>query len=74
MRTAASIVEVRRAGPDDAGAVLTMVREIAAHEGDPSAAAGTPESWAGRLARPEVVMLVAERDGQPVGEAAFPAN
>jgi ribosomal protein S18 acetylase RimI-like enzyme len=67
MRTAASIVDVRRAEPDDAGTVLTMVREIAAHEGDASDAAGTPESWAAMLARPDVVVLLAERDGVPVG-------
>jgi ribosomal protein S18 acetylase RimI-like enzyme len=67
MRTAASIVDVRRAAPDDAGTVLTMVREIAAHEGDASDAAGTPESWAAMLARPDVVVLLAERDGVPVG-------
>jgi GNAT superfamily N-acetyltransferase len=62
-----SVVQVRRAGPVDAPTVLTMVREIAAHEGDASDAAGTPETWAGMLARPEVVVLVAERDGVPVG-------
>jgi ribosomal protein S18 acetylase RimI-like enzyme len=71
MRTAASTVTVRRAGPDDAVTVPTMVREIAAHEGSSHAvaddAAGTPESWAAMLARPEVVVLVAERDGRPAG-------
>jgi ribosomal protein S18 acetylase RimI-like enzyme len=67
MKTAASIVDVRRAGPDDAAVVLTMVREIAAHEGDASDAAGTAESWAAMLARPDVVVLVAERDGVPAG-------
>lgn len=67
MKTAASIVDVRRAGPDDAAVILTMVREIAAHEGDASDAAGTPESWAVMLGRPDVVVLLAERDGMPVG-------
>jgi ribosomal protein S18 acetylase RimI-like enzyme len=67
MKTAASIVDVRRAGPDDAAVVLTMVREIAAHEGDASDAGGTPESWAVLLGRPDVVVLLAERDGVPVG-------
>jgi GNAT superfamily N-acetyltransferase len=67
MKTAASIVDVRRAGPDDAAVVLTMVREIAASEGDASDAAGTAESWAAMLARPDVVVLLAERDGVPVG-------
>ena len=67
MKTAASIVDVRRAGPEDAAVVLTMVREIAAHEGDASDVAGTPESWAAMLARPDVVVLLAERDGVPAG-------
>jgi ribosomal protein S18 acetylase RimI-like enzyme len=67
MKTAASIVDVRRAEPDDAGTVLTMVREIAAHEGDADAVSGTPGTWAAMLARPEVVVLIAERDGRPVG-------
>jgi ribosomal protein S18 acetylase RimI-like enzyme len=62
-----SIVQVRRARAADADVVLTMVREIAAHEGDASDVAGTPESWAAMLARPEVVVLIAERDGRPVG-------
>jgi len=62
-----SLVEVRAAGPDDAAVVLTMVREIAAHEGNASDVAGTPQSWATMLARPDVVVLVAERDGVPAG-------
>jgi ribosomal protein S18 acetylase RimI-like enzyme len=67
LRTTASHVDVRRAGPADAGTVLAMVCEIAAHEGDASAVQGTPESWARLLGRPEVVVLVAERDGRPAG-------
>ena len=67
MRTAASIVDVRRAGPDDAGTVLTMVREIAAHEGDVTDVASDLATWTRMLARPDVVVLVAERDGVPAG-------
>ena len=62
-----STVTVRRAAPADAGEVLTMVREIAAHEGDAADAAGTPESWAAMLGRPDVVVLIADRDGAAVG-------
>jgi ribosomal protein S18 acetylase RimI-like enzyme len=62
-----SIVQVRAAVPDDASVVLTMVREIAAHEGNASDVAGSPESWAAMLARPDVVVLLAERDGVPAG-------
>lgn len=67
MKTAASIVDVRRAGPEDAATVLEMVREIAAHEGDVSDVSGTPDTWAAMLARPDVVVLIAERDGRPMG-------
>lgn len=67
MKTLASIVQVRRATPDDAATVLGMVREIAAHEGDADAVSGTPETWAAMLARADVVILLAERDGEPVG-------
>ena len=67
MKTAASIVDVRRAGPDDAETVLTMVREIAAHEGDVGAVASDLDTWTAMLARPDVVVLVAERDGVPPG-------
>jgi ribosomal protein S18 acetylase RimI-like enzyme len=67
MKTAASIVEVRRAGPEDAGTVLTMVREIAASEGDVTDVVSDLDAWTAMLARPEVVVLVAERDGHPVG-------
>ncbi|WP_324277175.1 GNAT family N-acetyltransferase [Blastococcus brunescens] len=67
LRTTASRVDVRRAGPDDASAVLAMVREIALHEGTPDAVAGTPGTWAAMLARPDVVVLLAERDGEPAG-------
>jgi GNAT superfamily N-acetyltransferase len=62
-----SDVTVRRATPQDAADVLTMVREIAAHQGDVSAVAGSVECWAAMLARPEVIVLVAERQGRPVG-------
>ncbi len=67
MKTLASIVQVRRATPDDAATVLGMVREIAAHEGDPGSVAGTPETWSAMLGRADVVILLAERDGEPVG-------
>ena len=67
MRTAASIVDVRRAGPDDAEIVLTMVREIAAHEGDLADVASDLTTWTAMLARPDVIVLVAERDGVPAG-------
>jgi ribosomal protein S18 acetylase RimI-like enzyme len=67
MKTAASIVDVRRAGPEDAETVLTMVREIAAYEGDVTDVRSDLATWTAMLARPDVVVLVAERDGVPAG-------
>jgi ribosomal protein S18 acetylase RimI-like enzyme len=56
---------VRRAGPDDAAAVVAMVGELAALEGD--AFAGTAARWAQVLGRDDVLVLLAERGGEPVG-------
>ena len=67
MKTAASKVDVRRAGPDDARTVLTMAREIAAHEGEVTDVVSDLATWTRMLARPDVVVLVAERDGVPAG-------
>jgi ribosomal protein S18 acetylase RimI-like enzyme len=67
VRTAASRVDVRRAGPEDAGTVLGMLRELAAHTGASEHVTGTVPRWAAILARPDVVVLLAERDGEPVG-------
>jgi ribosomal protein S18 acetylase RimI-like enzyme len=44
-----------------------MVREIAAQEGDVADVVSRQDTWATMLARPDVVVLVAERDGAPVG-------
>ena len=60
-------VQIRRATPADATEVAAMVREIAAHE-DQAAHVHVPdEQWHGVLQRPEVVVLLAERGGAPVG-------
>jgi ribosomal protein S18 acetylase RimI-like enzyme len=67
MQTAASVVDVRRAGPEDAATVLAMVREIAAHEGDVSDVVSDLATWTAMLGRPDVVVLLAHRDGEPVG-------
>ena len=54
MRTAASRVDVRRAGPDDAATVLAMLVEMAADVGDEVTA--DEAGWARMLARPEVLI------------------
>jgi len=60
-------VTIRRATPADTADVAEMVREIAAHE-DQSAHVHVDEAqWRAMLARPEVIVLLAERDGGPVG-------
>jgi GNAT superfamily N-acetyltransferase len=58
---------IRRAGPADTAEVAAMVREIAEHE-DQSAHVHVDEAqWRRLLARPEVIVLLAERDGAAVG-------
>lgn len=60
-------VTIRRAGPADAAAVLEMVREIAAHEGQSKHVSVTIERWTEMLARPEVIVLIARRDDVALG-------
>jgi ribosomal protein S18 acetylase RimI-like enzyme len=60
-------VTVRRATPADTADVAEMVREIAAHEDQSAHVHVDVEQWRALLARPEVIVLVAERDGRPVG-------
>ena len=64
---ATAAVRIRRATPADAVQVAAMVREIAAHE-DQAAHVHVPEAqWRTLLQRPEVIVLLAERDGSAVG-------
>lgn len=63
----AGAVTVRRATPDDAATVHTLVLEIAAHEGDLEHVHVTPGRWAELLRRDDVVVLLAERDGHALG-------
>ena len=66
-RAALTAVPIRRATPDDAPDVATMVREIAAHE-DQAAHVHVPDArWRTLLARPDVIVLLAERGGGAVG-------
>jgi GNAT superfamily N-acetyltransferase len=58
---------IRPAGRDDAAEIAAMVREIAEHE-DQSAHVHVDEAlWRTLLARPDVTVLLAERDGAAVG-------
>lgn len=58
---------VRRATSADATEVAVMVREIAAHEGQSGHVRVDEDRWRALLARPEVIVLLAERAGAPVG-------
>ncbi|MEV0321628.1 GNAT family N-acetyltransferase [Streptomyces sp. NPDC050658] len=60
-------VRIRRAGPEDAETVLTLVREIAAHQNQSEHVTTTAARWRTALARPDVTVLLAERDGAPLG-------
>ncbi|WP_249933235.1 GNAT family N-acetyltransferase [Blastococcus sp. CCUG 61487] len=53
---------VRRATVADADVVLAMVRALAAENGDDPRDAGTLAAWTAALARPDVIVLVAEHD------------
>jgi ribosomal protein S18 acetylase RimI-like enzyme len=65
--TAATTVTIRRATPADAADVATMVAEIAAHEDQAAHVHVDEGQWREPLGRPEVIVLLAKRDGRPVG-------
>jgi len=61
------VVTIRRATPADADDVAAMVGEIAAHEDQSAHVHVDVEQWRTLLARPDVSVLLAERDGAAVG-------
>ena len=63
----AADVRIRRAAPVDAADVAAMVGEIAAHEDQAAAVHVDTDQWRRLLARPEVVLLLAEAGGAVVG-------
>jgi ribosomal protein S18 acetylase RimI-like enzyme len=60
-------VTIRRAIPDDARTVAAMVREIAAHEGHSDQVHVIEAQWRALLARADVIVLLAEREGSSIG-------
>ena len=60
-------IGIRRAARADAADVAAMVREIAEHEDQSAHVHVDVERWRTLLGRPDVVVLVAERDGGAVG-------
>jgi GNAT superfamily N-acetyltransferase len=63
----AAAITIRRATSDDAAVVATMVAEIAAHEDQAAHVHVDEAQWRTLLARPEVTVLLAERDSAAVG-------
>jgi ribosomal protein S18 acetylase RimI-like enzyme len=58
---------IRRAKTDDAQTVLTLVRELAAHEDSLEHVHTSTDQWEKYLQMPEVIVLLAEKNGQPIG-------
>lgn len=67
---------VRAAGPEDAGLILELVRELAVFERAPDSVAATAEDYRRELAsaHPGFGCLIAELDGGPVGFALYHHN
>jgi ribosomal protein S18 acetylase RimI-like enzyme len=63
----ASTAAIRRANPADAAVVAAMAAEIAAHEDQAAHVHVDDARWRALLERPEVIVLLAECDGEPVG-------
>ncbi|MEU8227434.1 GNAT family N-acetyltransferase [Kribbella sp. NPDC048915] len=59
--------EIRRATVADAETVHTMLCELADYQDERVHVTATVEDWRGFLGRDEVVVLLAEVDGQPAG-------
>lgn len=60
-------VVVREATPDDAETVHALVTEIAAHQAQSDSVTVTATQWAGNLGQPDITVLLAEIERQPVG-------
>ncbi|XVQ86919.1 N-acetyltransferase family protein [Microbispora siamensis] len=62
-----SPVTIRRAGPEDAAAALTLLRELAAHQDQLRHVEVSEERMRELLCREDVIVLLAERGGRPIG-------
>lgn len=62
-----TVLTIREAEPADAELVLEMVREIADHQDQGEHVTTTAGRWRELLGRPEVTVLIAERDGAALG-------
>jgi ribosomal protein S18 acetylase RimI-like enzyme len=62
-----SSISIRRATPADAPIVLTLLKELARHQGSPAAVKSRAEQWQEYLQREDIFVLLAEFDGQATG-------
>jgi GNAT superfamily N-acetyltransferase len=71
--SAAGLVRVRAATPDDVPQIYAFIVQLAVYEREPDAVTGTPEMLAEALFghRPSAEALIAELDGEPAGFAVF---
>jgi ribosomal protein S18 acetylase RimI-like enzyme len=60
-------VAVRQATAEDAETVRMLIGEIAAHQAQSDSVTVTAAQWAGYLELPDIIVLLAEIDGHPVG-------
>lgn len=59
--------DIRRAGPDDAGLVREMLGELADYQDEGEFVQVTVDHWRELLDRDDVIVLLAERDGEGMG-------
>ena len=59
--------EIRRAVPADAELVRTMLVELADYQDQAQYVTATVEDWQGFLGRDDVIVLLADVDGEPAG-------
>ena len=64
---ATATITIRRAGPEDAHDVRTLLLELATHETSADAVHASLEDWRRMLADPRVVVLLAVSAGRPLG-------
>ena len=62
---ATATITIRRAGPEDAHDVRTLLLELATHENSADAVHASLEDWRRMLADPSVVVLLAVAAEQP---------
>lgn len=67
-------MEIRFAGPDDAGIIHRFICELAEYEGEPDGVRLTPEVLHRHMAQKHFECLIAEENKIPIGFALFCQN